>query len=43
MSGKVLKFPVGKLSTSEVISKKPHGEVENTPSPSDFRVKKEIL
>ena len=40
--GKVTKFLVGKLSTSEVISQKPHGGVENTPSPSAFRVKKHI-
>ena len=38
--GKVTKFLVEKLSTSEVISQKPHGGggVENTPS-SAFRVK----
>ena len=29
--GKVTKFPVEKLSTSEVISQKPHGDMENTP------------
>ena len=29
---KVTKFLVEKLSTSEVISQKPHGEVENTPN-----------
>ena len=37
--GKVRKFLVEKLSTSEVISKKPHRGMENTPSPSAFRVK----
>ena len=37
--GKAAKFLVEKLSTSEVISQKPHGEVENTPPPSAFRVK----
>ena len=31
--GKVTKFLVEKLSTSEVISQKPHGGVENTPPP----------
>ena len=29
--GKVTKFLAEKLPTSEVISQKPHGEVENTP------------
>ena len=34
LSGKVTKFPVEKLSASEVISKKPHrGGVENTLKP----------
>ena len=39
--GKITKFLVEKLSTSEVISQKPHGEVENTlpPPPTAFRVK----
>ena len=43
ISGKVTKFPVEKLSMSEVISKKPQG-VENTPPPppSAFRVKELI-
>ena len=31
--GKVAKFLVGKLSTSDVISQKPHGGMENTPPP----------
>ena len=34
---KAAKFVVEKLSTSEVISQKPHGEVENT-LPCAFRV-----
>ena len=38
MLDKAAKFLVEKLSTSEVISQKPHGGVENTP-PSAFRVK----
>ena len=37
--GKVAKFLVEKLSTSEVISQKPHRGVENTPPPSAFRAK----
>ena len=37
--GKVTKFLVEKLSTSEVISLKPDRRVENTPPPSVFRVK----
>ena len=31
--GEVTKFLVEKLSTSEVISQKPHGGAENTPPP----------
>ena len=38
--GKAAKFLVEKLSTSEVISQKPHGVgVENTSLPRAFRVK----
>ena len=37
-AGKVTKFLVEKLSTSEVSSQKPHGGMENTPPPSAFRV-----
>ena len=41
--GKVIKYLVENLSTSEVISQKPHRGVENTlPPPSAFRVKWEI-
>ena len=41
--GKSKKFPVEKLSTSEVINQKPHGGgMENTPPPSAFRVKLRI-
>ena len=39
ISEKVTKFLVEKLSTSEVISQKPHQGVENTALPSAFRVK----
>ena len=37
--GKVTKFPAEKLSTSEVISKKPHGGGGGGTPPSAFRVK----
>ena len=41
--GKVTKFPVENLSTSEVISKKPNGwGVENTPLRA-FRVKESVI
>ena len=33
IAGKVTKFLVEKLSTSEVVSQKPHEGVENTPPP----------
>ena len=41
ISGKVTKFVVEKLSTSEVISQKPDGGWKTPPPPSAFRVKKE--
>ena len=37
--GEVTKFLVEKLSTSEVISQKPHGGWKHPPPPSAFRVK----
>ena len=39
ISGKVTKYPAEKLSTSEVISQKPHGVWKTTPPPSAFRVR----
>ena len=40
---KVTKFVAEKLSTSEVISQKPHGEWKTPPPPSAFRVKYQIV